>query len=88
MKFAVAGVVAAVAGGIIFSTAGAIILTAIIGGVFIGVVLDWADNNWGITDSFKKGWNENIEPKLEKAEEGLIDIFEDFTDTVSRGGIR
>ncbi len=88
VKFAVAGVVAAVAGGIIFSTAGAIILTAIIGGVIIGVVLDWADNNWGITDSFKKGWNENIEPKLEKAEEGLIDIFEDFTDTVSRGGIR
>ncbi len=66
-KFAVAGVVAAVAGTFLFSTAGAVILTAVIGGVIIGALLDWADNSLGITDSLKKGWNEHIEKPVEQA---------------------
>ena len=54
-------------GTFLFSTAGAVILTAVIGSVIIGALLDWADNSLGITDSLKKGWNEHIEKPVEQA---------------------
>ena len=90
-KFAVAGVVAAVAGGIaatvFLAGAGVVILTVVVGGVVIGALLDWADNSLGITDSLKKGWNEHVEPNIEEAEDSFVDMFMDFADTISRGGI-
>ena len=97
VKFAAAGVVATVIGGLIagsaiaagtiFATAGAVTLVAIVGTIGIGILLDMADEHWGITQSLKDGWNKHVEPKLEEAEKSLIDVFTDFADGVSRGGI-
>ena len=88
-KFAVAGVVAAMIAGSFFVGAGvgAVVLVTILGAVGIGILLDIADNHWHITDSLKKGWNEHVEPNIEEAEDSFVDIFMDFADTVSRGGI-
>ena len=78
-KFAVAGVVAAliagsfVAGGALAVAtgitlgAGAVVLVTILGAVGIGIALDWADEHWGISDSVKKAWDENIEKPIEQA---------------------
>ena len=65
VKFAIAGVSGAILGAVVAasSTAGAVIFTVIAGALAIGVVLEWIDSSFGITQSLKDGWNE-IEEKI------------------------
>lgn len=75
-KFAVAGVAAAtIVGGVVAAAAssgvligaGVVVGTVILGALGIGILLDIADEHWGITDSLKKGWNEHVEKPIEQA---------------------
>ena len=67
--------------------AGGIILVAVLGTVGIGILLDLADEHWGITQSLKDGWNKHVEPTLEEWADDIGDAFTHFADGVSRGGI-
>ena len=53
--------------------------------IVVNILSYLVDEHWDITRSLRG--DKHVELKLEEAEESLIDVFTDFADGVSRGGI-